>query len=70
MKLKTNAIITLINENFFGNKAEFARKIGVDRTYIPKALSMGSAGSKFCSGLTKYCENNKLDKNNYIFFLV
>lgn len=68
MEANIAKIEVLINEKFKGNKAAFARTIGVERSQISTLLNHGNCvGAKFYGGLIAYCEQNKLDFKEYIF---
>lgn len=69
MILKPNitAIEKLIDNKFNGNKAEFARVIGVERSQISKIINHGlGGGSLFFGGLLSYCEKEGLNFKEFI----
>ncbi len=67
LKPNISAIQKLIIEKFNGNKAEFARVIGVERSQISKIVNHGSGcGSRFFGGLILYCEREGLDFKDYV----
>lgn len=69
MVLKPNitAIEKLIDNKFNGNKAEFARVIGVERSQISKIINHGlGGGSLFFGGLLSYCEKEGLNFKEFI----
>ena len=67
MKPNIIAIEELISKKFNGNKAEFARCIGVERSQISKIVNHGlGGGSLFFGGLISYCEKEGLDFKHYI----
>jgi hypothetical protein len=67
VKPNITAIEKLIDNKFNGNKAEFARVIGVERSQISKIINHGSGGgSLFFGGLLAYCEKEGLDFKNYV----
>lgn len=69
MEPNIEKIKKLVDEKFKGNKAAFARIIGVDRAQVSKILKDGScAGAQFFGGLIVYCEKEKLKFKDYIFF--
>lgn len=69
MEPNIDSLKTLVNNKFNGNKAAFARAIGVDRAQVSKVLKNGTgAGSQFFGGLIAYCEKEKLQFKDYIFF--
>jgi hypothetical protein len=67
MEVNRVAVNQLIDERFNGNKAEFARAIGVERSQVSLIINTGrGAGAKFYGGLIAYCEREGLDYKNYI----
>lgn len=67
MRPNTKALKKLIDEKFNGNKAAFAREIGVERAQVSKIVRYGTyAGAKFYGALIAYCERNGLDYRDYI----
>jgi hypothetical protein len=73
MKIKMNinliTIKELLSDNFNGNQSEMARAFGVTKEHVNLVLNTGrGAGSVFCGGIMRYCEKNKLNYKNYIFF--
>lgn len=68
MKPNVAKIEQLVNTSFNGNKAAFAKAIGVERSQISMLLNHGDGvGSKFYGGLLAYCDKNSLDFKEYIF---
>jgi hypothetical protein len=67
MKLNTKELNKLIDNNFDGNIAKFARNIGLNRSTTFKAIHNKSAGSKFAGHLIAFCDKNQLDFREYIF---
>lgn len=62
------SINQLINNRFGGNKAAFAKAIGVTRPQVSMILNGGKgAGAAFFGGLIAYCEKEGLDFKDYIF---
>ena len=59
----------LLNERFKGNQTDFAKAMGLERTHVNKVFkSKGKgAGAVFCGAVIKYCNNNNLNYQNYIF---
>lgn len=71
MRPNISAIQELICKKFNGNKAEFARIIGVERSQISKIVNHGSGGGAlFFGGLILYCEKEGLDFKDYILLKV
>ena len=62
------SINELINTRFDGNKAAFAKAIGVSRAQVSMLIHEGKgAGAAFLGGLIAYCEQEGLDFKDYIF---
>ena len=72
MEVNIIKIEELIQEKFRGNQTFFAETIGIDRSYLNQILSRKRKASspKLCRAIIKYCINNKLKKENYIFFML
>lgn len=67
MKPNIEAIESLVNSKFNGNKAAFAKAIGVKRSQISLLLNHGdSVGAKFYGGLIVYCDCEGLNFRDYI----
>lgn len=58
----------LIKTNFRNNKTWFCEEIHIDRSYLYKMKERPSRCKKLCDNLSKYCNENNLNINNYIFF--
>lgn len=69
MKVNIEELEKLLNEEFGGNQTAFAETIGIERTHVNKVFKNKGkgAGAMFCGAIIKYCNNNNLDYNNYIF---
>lgn len=68
MKPNIIAIEKLISDQFNGNKAEFARAVGVERSQVSKIVNHGTGGgSRFFGGLIVYCSKSGLNFMDYIF---
>lgn len=69
MKVNIKAIEELLNEKFDGNQTAFAEAIKVERTHVNKVLKNDGkgAGALFCGAIIKYCNENNLNFNDYIF---
>ena len=68
MKPNIEKIKTLIKEQFCNDYRVMAKAIGVDTTTIYRVITKRTnGGTKFFSGLIKYCETNKLSYKDYIF---
>lgn len=69
MKINKNAFKMLIDSNFEGNYSKCARALGVNVSSVSRLLSGEQGlGVKILNGLMSYCEKNKLDVREYIFF--
>ncbi len=57
----------LVTDRFDGNKAAFAKALGVDRGQISKILNDdGGSGALFFSGLLAFCERERLYFKDFI----
>lgn len=70
MKVNIEAVSQLIKDKFRNNKAFFADTIGVNRAYLSSVLNKSAIDDspKICNGIIKYCKENNLNYENYIFF--
>lgn len=70
MIINMKALLKLLKEAFDGNQSEMARVLGVQRTHLNKVFRNNGkgAGAVICGAIIKYCQKNKLDVNDYIFF--
>lgn len=70
MEVNIEKIKQLVNEKFRGNQTFFAETIGVDRHYLNQILlgKQKASSPKLIRAIIKYCLNNKLKKEEYIFF--
>lgn len=70
MEVNIEEIKKLINEKFRGNQTFFAETIGIDRHYLNQILLKRQKASspKLCRAIIKYCIENKIKKEKYIFF--
>lgn len=68
MKPNVVKIEELLEKHFDGNKAAFAKALGVERSQVSALLNHGdSVGAKFYGGLIAYCDTHSLDFRDYIF---
>jgi hypothetical protein len=68
MKPNIIKIEELLEKHFDGNKAAFAKAIGVERSQISALVNHGGrVGAKFYGGLIAYCDNHGLNFRDYIF---
>lgn len=68
MKPNIDKIKELLEKHFNGNKAAFAKAIGIERSQISTLLNHGgTVGAKFYGGLIAYCDSHGLDFREYIF---
>ncbi|KXS37987.1 MAG: hypothetical protein AWU54_2249 [Candidatus Frackibacter sp. T328-2] len=67
MKLNVNNLKKLIDKEFDGNIAAFARAIGVNRSTAFKAIESESAGNLFAGHLISFCDNKDINFRKYIF---
>lgn len=70
MKVNIEALKKLLEKEFHGNQTAFAESMGLERTHVNKVFRNNGkgAGSIFCGAIIKYCNNNNLDYQKYIFF--
>ncbi len=69
MKVNIETLQQLLDEKFKGNQTAFAETMGLERTHVNKVFKNKGkgAGSMFCGAIIKYCNNNKLNYQEYIF---
>lgn len=69
MEINIEELEKLLNEKFEGNQTVFAKTLGLERTHVNKVFkSKGKgAGAVFCGAIIKYCNDNNLDYQKYIF---
>lgn len=69
MEVNVEEIKIILDERFGGNQTEFAKALGVDRTHLNKILNNNgkNAGAVFCGKIIKFCNENNLNYENYIF---
>ena len=68
MKPNIVKIEELLQRHFNGNKAAFAKALGVERSQISALLNHGGrVGAKFYGGLIAYCDTHGLNFREYIF---
>ena len=69
MNPNIQAIKSLIDNKFNGNKTAFAEEIGVNRSQISMIINQEGkgAGSIFYGGLFAYCDREGLNFREYIF---
>lgn len=69
MKINVEEVINLIKNQFNNNQTLFAQTLGIERTHVNKVLRNNGrgAGALFCGALIKYCNDNDMDYEKYIF---
>lgn len=69
MEININALNELLKDKFNGNQSAFAEMVGIERTHVNKVFKNKGkgAGAVFCGAIIKYCNNNNLDYQKYIF---
>lgn len=68
MEPNVTKIRELLVNHFGGNKAAFAKAIGVERSQVSALFNHGSkVGAKFYGGLIAYCDSHGLNFRDYIF---
>lgn len=69
MEIQIDKLLELIEEKFNNNQTLFAQTIGIERTHLNKVLRNNGkgAGALFCGALIKYCNENNLNYEEYIF---
>ncbi len=70
MILNMKALNKLLETRFDNNQSEMARTLDVQRTHLNKIFRNDGkgAGATIFGALIKYCNDNNLSVNNYIFF--
>ncbi len=69
MKIKVDKVKKLIEYKFNNNQTLFAQTLGIERTHVNKVLKNNGkgAGALFCGALIKYCNENGISYEEYIF---
>lgn len=69
MKIKVDKVKKLIEYKFNNNQTLFAQTLGIERTHVNKVLRNNGkgAGALFCGALIKYCNENGISYEEYIF---
>lgn len=69
MEINMEELKKLLEEKFNGNQTAFAEATGLERTHVNKVFKNKGkgAGAIFCGAIIKYCNNNNLDYQKYIF---
>lgn len=69
MEVNIEELELLLREKFNGNQSIFAEEMGLERTHVNKVFKNKGkgAGAIFCGAIIKYCNNNNLDYQKYIF---
>lgn len=69
MEVNMEELEKLLEEKFNGNQTAFAEATGLERTHVNKVFKNKGkgAGAIFCGAIIKYCNNNNLDYQKYIF---
>lgn len=69
MEVNIEALKKLLKERFQGNQTAFAEATGLERTHVNKVFKNGGkgAGAIFCGAVIKYCNENELNYQEYIF---
>ncbi len=63
------ALNELLKTEFNSNQSEMARTFGVERTHLNKVFRSNGkgAGANICGAIMKYCTENNLKIEDYIF---
>ena len=63
------ALNELLKTKFNNNQSEMAREFGVERTHLNKVFRSNGkgAGANICGAIMKYCTENNLKVEDYIF---
>ena len=70
MKLNKEALNRLLYDKFDGNYSRLARELQLNVTYVYRVLEKDkNCGAKFFSSVIKWCNDNGMDYNEYIFLL-
>ena len=69
MEVNIKALEKLLNEKFGGNQTAFAEAMELERSHVNKVFKNKGkgAGAVFCGAIIKYCNNNNLNYQEYIF---
>jgi hypothetical protein len=69
MRPNVEAIQSLIDSRFSGNKAAFAEELSINRSQVSLVLNNDGkgAGALFLGSLMAYCEREKMDFHEFIF---
>lgn len=69
MRINIEKVKELIENKFNNNQTLFAQTLGIERTHVNKVLRNNGkgAGALFCGALIKYCNENNIDYEEYIF---
>lgn len=69
MEVNMVALKELLNNTFGGNQTMFAENLGIERSHVNKVLKNNGkgAGADFCGAVIKYCNENGLNYQDYIF---
>ena len=69
MEVNIEALEKLMIERFQGNQTAFAEATGLERTHVNKVFKNKGkgAGAMFCGAIIKFCNDNNLDYQKYIF---
>lgn len=70
MEINIEKLKELLRKEFNDNQTLFAETLGIERTHVNKVLKSNGkgAGAGFCGAIIKYCNENKLNYEEYIFF--
>lgn len=69
MSPNMKALDKLLKTKFNNNQSEMARVFGVERTHLNKVFRSNGkgAGANICGAIMKYCTENNLKIEDYIF---
>ena len=69
MEVNIEKLKELLKVRFNNNQTLFAEKLGIERTHVNKVFKSNGkgAGAGFCGAIIKYCNENKLNYEEYIF---
>lgn len=70
MSPNMEALNELLKTRFKNNQSKMAREFGVERTHLNKVFRSNGkgAGTNICGAIIKYCSENNLKIEDYIFF--
>lgn len=70
MEINIKELEKLLEEKFNGNQTMFSEAMHLERTHVNKVFrNKGKgAGAVFCGAVIKYCNDNGIDFQKYIFF--